>query len=432
MTDLPSAVERDLERASPDGADRSPAGGRGSPGRGRARRALRTAGLGGGPSSTRPQEGGPLPGWRGARRYGPAGSGLEVTDVTVRFDSTTALADFGLDVAPGEVVALLGPSGCGKSTLLRAVAGLQRVDSGRISWAGEDLSPVPVHQRGFGLMFQDGQLFVHRDVEGNVGFGLEMARVDKAGRRARVAELLDLVGLAGYEKRTVGTLSGGEQQRVALARALAPDPRLLLLDEPLTSLDRMLRERLGSELAAILRRTGTTALYVTHDHDEAFAVADRIAVMAEGRMLQVGTPTELWRNPASLQIAAFLGYETFLPGNAEDGAPALVAVARAAARVVTGAQDAAEKPRVGARVLGGRRLEGAVLVTRISRGGQVVDVELDVPAGCVITARVDGIGRWAPGTRVTLELDPAGTVVLPAGAHLPRPGGDAHGYDRRP
>jgi thiamine transport system ATP-binding protein len=439
MTEVPSAVGRGLTRAStyegPDEPSERPSAPRRHADRADARRSRSTsphdlwAGLRRlSPSaSARTLVGG------SAARFGDTSSGLRVENVTVRFDTTTALSDFSLDVPPGEVVALLGPSGCGKSTLLRAIAGLQRVHAGRITWGGQDLLPIPVHQRGFGLMFQDGQLFVHRDVAGNVAFGLEMARMSRARRRARVTELLELVGLAGYEKRSVTTLSGGEQQRVALARALAPDPRLLLLDEPLTSLDRLLRERLSGELATILRRTGTTALYVTHDHDEAFAVADRIAVMAEGRMLQVGTPTELWRHPASLQIAAFLGYETFLPGNADDGAPALVAVARAAARVVTNGYPPSERPRVGARILGGRPLEGSVVAARISRGGQVVDVELDVPAGCVLTARVDGVGRWLAGTRVVLELDPAGTVVLPAGANPSRAAaGGSRGYDRRP
>ncbi len=350
-------------------------------------------------------------------------AGLAVDGVTVRFGPTTALAGVSLDVAPGEVVALLGPSGCGKSTLLRAVAGLQPVDEGSVSWDGEDLAAVPVHKRGFGLMFQDGQLFVHRDVGGNVAFGLEMARVPREERRARSAELLELVGLAGYGRRAVATLSGGEQQRVALARALAPRPRLLLLDEPLSALDRALRERLTGDLAAILRRAGTTALYVTHDHDEAFAVADRVAVLSAGRLLQVDTPARLWRAPASRTVAEFLGYEAFLPTTDDDGAPALLAIA-------PGALSLGEH---GAPPVGGsdQGLRGVVLGSRARRGGAEIDVRLVlggcdaqdggavrgaglVTAGPVVTALDDGTRAWMPGAEVTLALEAGGAVVVPA------------------
>ena len=357
--------------------------------------------------------------------------GLRVDGATVRFGATTALDHLDIDVKPGEIVAMLGSSGCGKSTLLRAVAGLQPLDAGTITWAGEDLAEVPVHLRGFGLMFQEGQLFPHRDVAGNVAFGLEMAGVDRAGRQTRVADLLATVGLAGFERREVGTLSGGEQQRVALARALAPGPRLLLLDEPLSSLDRSLRERLSTELAAILRHTSTTALYVTHDHDEAFAVADRIAVMADGRVLQLDSPAELWRRPVSSVVAAFLGYETFLPANTADGAPALVAVAPGAARLVRD-DDGAPARRPGARMLAGHALEGVVVAERPRRGGREVDVRLGVPAGAVISARVEHDEPVPLGSHVSLELDPAASVVLPARGRGPRSGGRAEpGYDRR-
>jgi thiamine transport system ATP-binding protein len=258
----------------------------------------------------------------------PSRRGLSVQGLVVRYPAArgaggvTAVDDVTLDIAPGEVLALLGPSGCGKSSLLRAVAGLEPADAGTVAWDGVDLAGVPVHRRGFGLMFQDGQLFPHRDVAGNVEFGLRMAGLDRVAREARVHELLDVVGLAGYERRPVATLSGGEQQRVALARSLAPSPRLLLLDEPLSALDRALRERLAEDLRAALTATGTTALLVTHDHDEAFAVADRIAVMDAGRLLQVAEPAELWQRPATRRVAEFLGYEAFVP-LASPGAAAL-------------------------------------------------------------------------------------------------------------
>jgi thiamine transport system ATP-binding protein len=244
---------------------------------------------------------------------------LAVHDLTVRYGQLTAVSGVDIAVADGEVVALLGPSGCGKSTLLRAVAGLERPDGGTVCWDGTDLATVAVHRRGFGLVFQDGQLFPHRDVAGNVAFGLRMRGADKAAQRKRVAELLDLLGLAGHERRRITELSGGEQQRVALARALAPRPRLLLLDEPLSALDRALREQLALDLAHVLRVSATTALVVTHDHDEAFTLADRVALMRSGRIIQVGRPAQVWRAPADEPVARFLGCGTFLPATVAGG-----------------------------------------------------------------------------------------------------------------
>ncbi|MFN8020629.1 MAG: ATP-binding cassette domain-containing protein [Acidimicrobiales bacterium] len=205
---------------------------------------------------------------------------LEVRDVVVRFGDRTVLDRVRLDVADGEVVALQGPSGSGKSTLLRVVAGLLVPDVGTVRVAGRDVTHEPPHRRGVGLVFQDDQLFPHRDVAGNVEFGLRMQRVPAPERRTRVTELLDLVGLEGFEHRSVTSLSGGEAKRVALARSLAPRPPLLLLDEPLTGLDAALHDRLAGDLAQVLRRTRTTALMVTHDTAEAEVVADRIVTLA--------------------------------------------------------------------------------------------------------------------------------------------------------
>ncbi|WP_018683975.1 ABC transporter ATP-binding protein [Actinokineospora enzanensis] len=243
---------------------------------------------------------------------------LNVEGVRVRYGAVTAVSDVDIQVADGEVVALLGPSGCGKSTLLRVIAGLETAQ-GRVCWDGEDLDDVPVHRRGFGLVFQDGQLFPHRDVAGNVAFGLRMVGVPKAEQDFRVTELLTMVGLAGYESRKVTELSGGEQQRVALARALAPRPRLLLLDEPLSALDRALREQLAIDLARLLREAGTTALVVTHDHDEAFTLADRVAVMREGRIVQEGKPEDVWRYPVDEETARFLGCGLVVDGEGRQG-----------------------------------------------------------------------------------------------------------------
>ena len=213
--------------------------------------------------------------------------GLAVRDVTVRYAPAQPPAVRGVtfEVARGEVVALTGPSGCGKSTVLRAIAGLEPLEKGSVSWAGADLRGVPPHRRGFGLLFQDGQLFAHMSVARNIAYGLAAQRVPRSEREQRIAELLDLVDLPGYGGRPVTELSGGERQRVALARSLAPRPHLLMLDEPLSALDRELRERLAADLARMLRETGTTAILVTHDHGEAAMIADRILRMREGQLL---------------------------------------------------------------------------------------------------------------------------------------------------
>ncbi|MEN5075516.1 ABC transporter ATP-binding protein [Isoptericola cucumis] len=362
----------------------------------------------------------------GAREPSPrpardAGVGLAVRDVVVRYGDasragkrggTTAVDGVSLDVADGEVLALLGPSGCGKSSLLRAVAGLEPVAAGRVLLDGADLAGVPVHRRGFGLMFQEGQLFPHRDVGRNVAYGLQAARVPRAEQEERVRELLDVVGLAGYARRAVVTLSGGERQRVALARALAPRPRLLLLDEPLSALDRGLRERLAVDVRDVLHETGTTAVFVTHDHDEAFTVADRVAVMSAGRLLQVAPPEELWRSPASRQVAEFLGYQAFVPAGAgeADGAGGadggeLLAVGPTGLRVVTEPDGAGEGH--------GTPFHGVVVGSVFRRGRAEVTVDADLGAGEQrLVAIADG-DVPAEGDKAVLALDPRGCARVP-------------------
>jgi thiamine transport system ATP-binding protein len=254
---------------------------------------------------------------------------LSLREVSVSYDGVPAVEDVSLDLADGQVLAVLGPSGSGKSTVLRAIAGLEPLARGTLTWDGRDLAGVPTHKRGFALMFQDGQLFGHLTVARNIGYALRLRRARNTD--ARVDELLELVGLEGYADRLPGTLSGGERQRVALARALAVEPRMLLLDEPLSALDAELRERLGSDLGRILRAAGTTALMVTHDHEEAFAVADRIAVLRAGRLVQEGDISEVWRAPADPATALFLGYARVLDG--EPAARVLSAVGQGAAQV---------------------------------------------------------------------------------------------------
>ena len=312
---------------------------------------------------------------------------LELRDVTVTYGDLVAVADVTLGLGEGDVLAVLGPSGCGKSTLLRAVAGLEPVTEGCIVYDGRDLRGVPTHKRGFALMFQDGQLFEHQTVAGNVAYPLRIRRRPRTQVDERVAELLALVGLEGYEDRAPATLSGGERQRVALARALAVSPRLLLLDEPLSALDASLRERLAGDLRGILRAAGTTALLVTHDHEEAFAVADRLALMRSGRLVQQGPVSEVWQHPADAETARFMGY----------------------ARVLSGARAA--------RLLAAAGLSPS---REVALRRSALHVAVDGPlAGAVLSARVT-----PDQVRLVVEVDDLGALdaVAPIGTHIPGPG----------
>ena len=334
-----------------------------------------------------------------------ASAGLSVRGLAVTYGDLRAVNGVDLEVTAGEVVALLGASGSGKSSLLRAVAGLEDVAAGEVAWDGRSMVRVPVHKRGFGLMFQDGQLFEHRDVGSNIAYGL--TGLPRAQRGERVREMLELVGLPGFERRRVTTLSGGQAQRVALARALAPAPRLLLLDEPLSALDRALREQLATDVRTILRQGGTTALYVTHDQDEAMTVADRVGVMEAGRLLRLDTPQRLWADPGSRNVARFLGFDVV--GDLALAPGALCVVGE------TGVRGGPEE----------MRLSATVLASRLRRGQWEVEVEFDPERLAELTGEVDADSGGSParaaalarrphdaGESVTLRLDPARTARL--------------------
>lgn len=325
-----------------------------------------------------------------------ASAGLSVRGLAVTYGDLRAVDGVDLEVAAGEVVALLGASGSGKSSLLRAVAGLEDVAAGEVAWDGRSMVRVPVHKRGFGLMFQDGQLFEHRDVGSNIAYGL--TGLPRAQRGERVREMLELVGLPGFERRRVTTLSGGQAQRVALARALAPAPRLLLLDEPLSALDRALREQLATDVRTILRRGGTTALYVTHDQDEAMTVADRVGVMEAGRLLRLDTPQRLWADPASSKVARFLGFDVV--GD--------LALAPGALRVV---EAAAGEPREPGEPDGPAQTEipatpetlpATVLASRLRRGQWEAEVELDPERLAALTNVTEPSEHAEPAGRAEL------------------------------
>ncbi len=239
---------------------------------------------------------------------------LTLTNIHKSYEGKPLLKGISLDVAQGETLCLLGPSGSGKSTLLRIITGLEKAEAGDVLWAGKSIVHTPTYERNFGLIFQDYALFPHLNVFENVAFGLKSQKVAKERIRESVEEALKQVDLAGFEKRRVTDLSGGEQQRVALARALAPRPHLLLFDEPLGALDRKLREYLLSEIRNILRQTGVPAIYVTHDQEEAFTLADRVILLNDGKIIQEGTPADVYAHPRLGWVAEFLGAGNVLAG----------------------------------------------------------------------------------------------------------------------
>jgi iron(III) transport system ATP-binding protein len=313
--------------------------------------------------------------------------------IAKRFGTFVALRGIDLAVRPGEFVCFLGPSGCGKTTLLRIVAGLERQNAGVVLMGGRDVSNLPPSQRDYGIVFQSYALFPNLSVARNVGYGLETRRVSRAQIDGRVDELLALVGLGQHKHKYPSQLSGGEQQRVALARALAPSPALLLLDEPLSALDARVRQSLRHEIRGLQRRLGVTTIMVTHDQEEALAMADRIVVMNHGVVEQVGAPIEVYTRPESPFVARFVGQMNFLPATASEKA-GWARLGRAELRHLPGAPLAPGTP-----------------VTLAIRPEEIVVGPAAGDAENRIVARIGGVQFLGPFTRLTLSFEDDGAAL---------------------
>jgi spermidine/putrescine ABC transporter ATP-binding subunit len=350
---------------------------------------------------------------------------LHVRGLTVRFGATTALDGLDLAIGQGELFVLLGASGSGKTTLLRAIGGFARPDAGRIELDGADLAALPPHRRPVNTMFQSYALFPHLSVAANIGFGLRQLGMPRARMAARVAEMLALVSLQGFEARKPQQLSGGQQQRVALVRSLAPNPRLLLLDEPLSALDRNLREETRRELARLQRLLGTTFIVVTHDQEEALTLATRIGVMRDGRLAQVGTPAEVYERPADRFVAEFLGaaniLEAELQANFPHGAvldlPGLATAIRAATAAPHGKVLLALRPERLRLDAGGTNQVPGVLTERAYAGEALIHT-VRLADGSLLRvneALRDGLrpSDKPIGAAVTVGWEPAACILLP-------------------
>ncbi|MFJ1764362.1 ABC transporter ATP-binding protein [Amycolatopsis sp. NPDC088138] len=349
---------------------------------------------------------------------------VEFRDVSVHFGRTTALAGLDLAVARGETLALLGPSGSGKSTALKALAGFVRPSSGRVFLAGQDVTDLPPHRRGLGVVVQSYALFPHMRVAANVAFGLNARRAPRAEVASRVAEVLDLVGMGAYARRYPRELSGGQQQRVALARALAIRPDVLLLDEPLSALDAALREDMIAELLRLRAELpDTTLVYVTHDQGEALALADRIAVMRDSRLVETGPCEQLYRRPADGFTASFLGAANLIPVEViRDGTPSTV---RLGGRELTAEPTGALTPgqavalgvrphRVGVGAPGAGTLPALVRAVQWRGTGYRLDLELEATGG-TIRAEVADVGGLAVGAPVGVSI-PDGCPLVGVGS----------------
>ncbi|MFN3005534.1 ABC transporter ATP-binding protein [Mycolicibacterium wolinskyi] len=338
---------------------------------------------------------------------------VELNDLTRAYGNVKALDGLSLRIEPGELVALLGPSGCGKTTALRIVAGLDEATSGTVLVGGQDVSSVPANKRDMGMVFQAYSLFPHLTVLDNVAFGLKMRGKAKGERVSRAADMLDLVGLAAHKHKYASELSGGQQQRVALARALAIQPRVLLLDEPLSALDAKVRAQLRDEIRRVQLEVGTTTLFVTHDQEEALAVADRVGVMSQGKLEQLAAPAELYANPSTPFVAEFVGLHNKVAAEVSGGRAHLlgVAVPTLPGSVTAGAGTAMVRPE---SVTVRADPAGAATVASVAFLGPISRVYVTLPDGSVIHAQLtSGQARtFEAGAAVSVGIDPVPVLVV--------------------
>jgi putative spermidine/putrescine transport system ATP-binding protein len=345
----------------------------------------------------------------------PPGVTVDLVDLHRVYGAVRALDGFTLHLRAGEMVVLLGPSGCGKTTALRILAGLDEPTSGCVAVDARDITAVPANKRGMGMVFQAYSLFPHLTVLDNVAFGMKLRGRSKAERSSRAGEMLELVGLSGHADKYSHQLSGGQQQRVALARALAIQPPVLLLDEPLSALDAKVRVQLRDEIRRVQREVGTTALFVTHDQEEALAIADRVGVMNEGRLLQIDAPTELYTRPATQFVADFVGLNNTIACEVA-GATATVLGSRlpvVAGSVSSGRGVARVRPEA---ITVDADPSGRARVTAVSFLGPVSRVTCELADGTQVTAQLNSsrAAEFATGTRVTLGVEADGVLVVPA------------------
>jgi putative spermidine/putrescine transport system ATP-binding protein len=351
---------------------------------------------------------------------GAGGTSVLIQDLSRAFGTTRALDGLSIEIAPGELVALLGPSGCGKTTALRIVAGFESADSGSVLVDGRDISSVHSSRRDMGMVFQSYSLFPNMSALDNVAFGLRMRKLGTAGRRKRAGELLDMVGLAPQAGQYPHQLSGGQQQRVALARALAIEPRVLLLDEPLSALDAKVRMQLREQIRTLQQRLGTTTLFVTHDQEEALSMADRVGVMREGKLEQIAAPDQLYQDPATAFVAEFVGVMNRIPGNLQGGGT--VTALGSTAPVKGGRPELSDTGHGSVDVLvrpEGLRMEVAehgngIVTTRTFLGSITrVGVLLDGDVAVQVDKASSEAAALAPGTSVSVTFPPEAVHVAP-------------------